>query len=172
MSQENIEQLLLKGAELPNNANLNAVYKAFEADPDSVKNSKDALNLLFESFDPEAMNITIANFILAICSFPVENSPKLRLLLTAAIKMMLPPYLDRPAVLKALGLRDANLPPSNIIGRFRKLSALKNGQIVFLNSSSRWGSVGNIDTIAGSVVVNQFGSAGSSGKGDCSCRIR
>ncbi len=163
MSQENIEQLLLKAAELPNNANLNAVYKAFEADPDSVKNSKDALNLLFESFDPEAMNITIANFILAICSFPVENSSKLRLLLTAAIKMMLPPYLDRPAVLKALGLRDANIPPSNIIGRFRKLSALKNGQIVFLNSSSRWGSVGNIDTIAGSVVVNQFGSAGSSG---------
>ena len=43
MSQENIEQLLLKAAELPNNANLNAVYKAFEADPDSVKNSKDAL---------------------------------------------------------------------------------------------------------------------------------
>ena len=163
MSQENLEQLLLKGAELPNNVNLNAVYKAVEANPESVKDSKDALNLLFESFDPDALNITIANFIIAICAFPVENSPKLRLLLTAAIKLLLPPYLDRPAVLKALGLRDANIPPSNIIGRFRKLSSLKNGQIVFLNSSSRWGSIGNIDTIAGTVVVNQFGAAGSSG---------
>lgn len=163
MSQENIEQLLLKSAELPNNVNLNAVYKAFEANPEAVKEYKDALNLLFDSFDPESLNISVVNFIIAIASFPIENSPKFRLLLTAAIKVMLPPYLDRPAVLKALGLRDANIPPSNITGRFRKLSSLKNGQIVFLNSSSRWGSVGNIDTIAGTVVVNQFGAAGSSG---------
>lgn len=163
MSQENIEKLLLKGAELPNAANLNAIYKAFEKTPESVKENKDAVNLLFESFDPDTLNITIANFIIAIAAFPVENSPKLRLLLTSAIKLLLPPYLDRPAVLKALGLRDANIPPSNIIGRFRKLSALKNGLIVFLNSSSRWGSIGNIDTVAGTVVVNQFGAAGSAG---------
>ena len=163
MSQENIEQLLLKGAELPNNANLNAIYKALEQNPECVKDLKDALNLMFESFDHETLNITLANFIIAVCAFPIENTPKLRLLMTAAIKQLLPPYLDRPAVLKALGLRDANLPPSNIIGRFRKLSALKNGQIVFLNSSSRWGSIGNIDTVAGSVVVNQFGASGSAG---------
>ena len=37
MSQETVEQLLLKGAELPNNANLNAIYKALEKNPDSVK---------------------------------------------------------------------------------------------------------------------------------------
>ena len=127
MSQENIEQLLLKGAELPNNANLNAIYKALEQNPECVKDLKDALNLMFESFDHETLNITLANFIIAVCAFPIENTPKLRLLMTAAIKQLLPPYLDRPAVLKALGLRDANLPPSNIIGRFRKLSALKNG---------------------------------------------
>ena len=163
MSQETVEQLLLKGAELPNNANLNAIYKALEKNPDSVKECKDALNLLFEKFDPDALNITLANFIISICSFPVESSAQLRLLLTSAIKLLLPPYLDRPAVIKALGLRDANLPPSNIIGRFRKLSAMKNGQIVFLNSSSRWGSIGNIDTIGGTVVVNQFGASGSSG---------
>lgn len=163
MSQENIEQLLLKGAELPNNANLNAIYKVFEANPDSVRENKDALNLLFEGFNPDSLNISIANFIIAICAFPVDNTAQLRLLLTAAVKLLLPPYLDRPAVLKALGLRDANIPPSNVIGRFRKLSALKNGQIVFLNSSSRWGSIGNIDTIAGTVVVNQFGASGSAG---------
>ena len=163
MSQENIEKLLIKGAEVPNTVNLNAVYKAFEQNPDSVKDNKDALNLLFESFDPDALNITIANFIMAVCAFPVENSPKLRLLLTSSIKLVLPPYLDRPAVLKALGLRDANLPPSNIIGRYRKLNVLKNGMIVFLNSSSRWGSVGNIDTAAGTVVVNQFGAGARSG---------
>ena len=163
MSQENLEQLLLKGAELPNNANLNAIYKALEKNPDSVKECKDALNLLFEKFDPDTLNITVANFIIGLCAFPIENTPQLRLLLTAAIKLLLPPYLDRPAVIKALGLRDANLPPSNIIGRFRKLSAMKNGQIVFLNSSSRWGSIGNIDTIGGTVVVNQFGASGSAG---------
>lgn len=163
MSQENIEKLLLKGAELPNNANLNAVYKAFEANPESVKENKEALNLFFDSFEPAELNITVANFIIAVAAFPIENSSQIRALLTAAVKILLPPYMDRPAVIKALGLRDANLPPSNIIGRFRKLTALKNGLIVFLNSSARWGSIGNINTDAGTVVVNQFGAAGSAG---------
>lgn len=163
MSQENIEKLLLKGAELPNNANLNAVYKAFEANPESVKENKDALNAFFDSFDSASLNITVANFIIAVAAFPVENTTQLRSLLAAAVKLLLPPYMDRPAVLKALGLRDANLPPSNIIGRFRKLTAIKNGLIVFLNSSARWGSIGNIDTDAGTVVVNQFGASGNAG---------
>ena len=70
MSQENLEQLLLKGAELPNNVNLNAVYKAVEANPESVKASLDCLGapqLLSSAITIPAPNRFFLKFFILTC---------------------------------------------------------------------------------------------------------
>lgn len=157
MDKSAVEQLIVKAAENTSSANLNKLYLALEKNADDIKSFTDSLSMLFEAIDADNMDAPTSNFIIAIANLNVENTPLLRNMLIGAIKTLLPPFLNHTPIIRALGVRDNSVPPSNVVGRFRKLTSLKNGQILFLNNSGRWGTVSNIDSMTGSIAMNQFG---------------
>lgn len=157
MDKTEVVSFIVKAAQNPSAGNLNNLYNAVNQYQGDIKDFSEKLNELFELINSENMDAPTANFVIAIGAFNIENSPLTKSLVANAIKTLLPPFLNHNPIIRALGVRDDNVPPSNIVGRFRKLTALKNGQILFLNNSGRWGTVSGLDSMTGTVAINQFG---------------
>ena len=165
MDKNEVISLIAKATQMPSAANLNNLYNALKQNESQIKDFAEELNKLFESLNSEKMDAPTANFIMAVGAFNIENTPVVRSLVAAAVKTLLPPFLNHNPIIRALGVRDNNVPPSNIVGRFRKLTALKNGQILFLNNSGRWGTISGLDSMTGTVAINQFGVNAASNNG-------
>jgi len=158
MGELSLDEMVVSTAENPSAKNLAALLAAIKQVGGIAA---DALKLLLERLDEENLDPSQAQFLMELASIPVGDSAEFRLLLSAAVKVMLPPYLDRAPILRALGLRDNGAPLNHIIGRYRKLNVLKNGSIVYLNSSARWGVLGAIDNIAGTITLTPLGHGGT-----------
>ena len=119
------------------------------------------LNLLWEAWGSEELDDAQGAFCIGLAALPMTDGPVFRKLLAQSVKAILPNYLSRPPIMKALGVRDETVALNDFAARLQRLRVLKNGLIVFLPSSSRWGIAGSLDSI-GSLAVNTWGGSGGS----------
>ncbi len=160
MEQEKFEEMLVAAAERPIAKYLEALFSHITAQESISPELANSLNLLWESWDSDNLNPLAANFCIELAARSFPANPQFRLMLAGAIKSVLPPYLNCTAFIRALGLRDDNVPVNEIIWRFRKLEVLKNGTVVF--RAGMWGVAGAPDNITGSVPVAPWGGRGRS----------
>ena len=112
------------------------------------------LNLLWEAWGSEELDDAQGAFCIGLAALPMTDGPVFRKLLAQSVKAILPNYLSRPPIMKALGVRDETVALNDFAARLQRLRVLKNGLIVFLPSSSRWGIAGSLDSI-GSLEVSK-----------------
>lgn len=117
------------------------------------------LNLLWEAWGGEELDDAQGAFCIGLAALPMTDGPLFRKLLAQSVKAVLPNYLSRPPIMKALGVRDENVALCDFAARLHRLRVLKNGLILFLPGSSRWGIAGSLDSI-GSLAVNTWGGTG------------
>ncbi len=160
MDQARLEDLVMAAAERPSGKNLDKLLTELRALPGGLTaENTEALQLLWESWDEDNLFPNQATFCLELAGTAAPAGAAFRNMLAAAVKTLLPPYLNRTPFLRALGLRDDATPLHEIVWRFRKLAALKNGTIVFRNGT--WGVAGAPDGINGTLPVSPYGSRGS-----------
>ncbi len=160
MDQAKFEELIVAVAKRPIAKHLNAIYDYVTGQGAITPDLANSLNLLWESWDEDELTPEAANFCVELAAHSFPASDAFRSMLSGAVETLLPPYLNCTAFLRALGLRDSNLPVNEIIWRFRKLEVLKNGTIVF--RAGTWGVAGAPDNITGSVPVSPYGGRGRS----------
>ncbi|MDD5600077.1 MAG: GreA/GreB family elongation factor [Victivallaceae bacterium] len=149
-----IEDLLMAAAEDASAGNLDKLLAALKkADKTDTDEFADQLELVFEEFEDD-MSEAQAYFCLELARGNVKDGPVFRKALTGAIKRTLPPYLNKLSFLRALGLRDRDVPLREIILRYENMLRLKNNMQIFFEGSKRWGIVSDIDAVSGSVAVN------------------
>ncbi len=158
MSEKNWDELLVKCAEKPTAAELNRLLQMLAADTTPAR--ADSLKLLWEAWGEAPPNVAAREFLLEVAELSLPENAVFRQLLSTAIKESLPPYLNRIAYLRALGLNDEKRPTRDLPGRFRKILEIKNGVMIFLVGSSRWGTAGILDSINGSVSMAPFAATG------------
>ena len=120
------------------------------------------LNLLWEAWGDDELDDAQGSFCVGLAALPMTDSPIFRKMLVAGVKTALPPYLGCNPIMKAIGVRDENVPLAEVSARLQRLLALKSGMVLFLPSSGRWCTAGAIDNINASLAVSAFGLTGGS----------
>ncbi|MFA7232466.1 MAG: GreA/GreB family elongation factor, partial [Victivallaceae bacterium] len=110
-----------------------------------------------------AENITPARatFCIELAELSIADTPVFRKILSESIKCLMPPYLDKIGFFRALGLRDNAVALKEIAFRHKNLLKLKNGLMVYLYGSARWGKVTSIDGVSASVGISAVSGMGS-----------
>ena len=148
------EELLLKTAEDCSIANLNALHKNLtELNGGDLGAFTESLQMLWENF-PEEPDFEQAKFCLEIAKLRIPENAVFRQVLAAAVKTVLPPYLAKNGVLRALGLRDNAVHPNEVVRRLERLMAIKSGVVTFILESGKWGMVTNVDALTATAAVN------------------
>ncbi len=154
MSDIAIEDLFINAAENASAENLKKLLKALKkVDDPGNKEIGDELELIFENLEEDMTNEQ-ACFCLALARLNVKDHAIFRKVLTDAIKKILPPYLNKLGLLRALGLRDRDVSLSEIAFRYDNMLKLKNNMQVFFKSTKRWGIISDVDMVSASVAVN------------------
>ena len=148
------EELLLRAAENCSIANLNALLENLRSgNARDLNELAEPFQLLWEAF-PEEPEADQAAFCLEMAKLRIPDSPVFRQVLAAAVKTVLPPYLCKLGVLRALGLRDNSVHPGEVMRRIDRLMAIKSGVVTYIFESGRWGMVTNVDALNATVAVN------------------
>jgi transcription elongation GreA/GreB family factor len=154
MNNITIEDLFINAAEDASAENLEKLLEALKKVEDPGSNEiGDELELIFGELE-ENMTEEQACFCMGLARLNVKDHSIFRKVLNDAIKKILPPYLNKLGFLRALGLRDRDVPLSEITFRYDTMLKLKNSMQVFFKSTKRWGIVSDIDTVSASVAVN------------------
>jgi len=159
-----LEDLILKTSENPSAANCKALLaRLAEAGNPLPADDAARLELLWEA-KPWSGEISpeIAGFVLGVAALGGCDNALYRKLLAGAVKRSLPPYLAYPPVLRALGVRDTKRPAPEVALRLKRLMLIKNGTVIYLPDSARWGVAGTVDGINGTLPVSSFSGRGSS----------
>ena len=119
------------------------------------------METLWEEWNNHALNAVTARFVMDIALLGVPGSNFFRKVIVQAVKVLLPPYLNHAPVVKAIGVRNENAQPSDIAMRFARLTAIKNGSVIFLTASRRWAVAGTMDSINATLPLMPFGFSGS-----------
>ncbi len=132
---------------------LQKLYKALQAS-DNPAEYAELLTMLFESWDMEEAEYDElqANFTIQVLALKAGDSNVFRRALNLAVKKLLPPYLSKPGMIRALGLSDCNVSLHEAMRRFHNLLTVNNNTLAFLSGSSRWGVIRNVDALAGTVA--------------------
>ena len=146
------EELLLKTAEDCSVANLNNLFKNLSEINGDLGASADSFQMLWENF-PEEPDFEQAKICLEIAKLRVPESPVFRQVLNAAVKAVLPPYLAKIGIMRALGLRDNTVHHNDIVRRLERLMAIKSGVSTYSLENGKWGTVTNVDAINASVAI-------------------
>ncbi len=154
-----LEDLVLAALDAPVKANFDALYNQLSKDAAIPAEAGSVLNTLWEGLI-EKLNPEAAVFCFRAAELQLPESDLFRKVLVNSATTLLPPYLSRPPIMRAIGVRDEKLKVQEIASRWVKLQLLKNGNIVFLPGSKRWGVIGTIDNINASVIVNAFSGIG------------
>ncbi len=161
MDQVHLEDLVVAAAEKPSARNIDKLLSGLRSIPGGpAAENIEALQLLWESWDAENLFPNQASFCLEIAGGAAPSGAAFRSMLAASVRILLPPYLNRTPFLRALGLYDESTPLHEIVWRFRKLSVLKTGIIIFRNGS--WCVAGAPDGLTGTLPVSQYGGRGRS----------
>lgn len=121
----------------------------------------DRMETLWEEWNRHALNAVSARFVMDIALLGVPGRTFFRKVIIQAVKVLLPPYLNHAPVVKALGVRNENAQPAEIAMRFARLTAIKNGCVIFLTASRRWAVAGTMDSINATLPLMPFGFSGS-----------
>ena len=157
------EELLVSCLEQPSKKNLDNLLAALRTAGNPIPAEIiEQLNLLWEAWGDDELDDAQGAFCVGLAALPMTDSPIFRKMLVAGVKTALPPYLGRNPVMKALGVRDENVPLAEVSARLQRLLALKSGMVLFLPSSGRWCTAGAIDNINASLAVSAFGLTGGS----------
>ena len=155
-----LDDLVLAALDAPGKTNYDALlaFLATAGNPVPAE-AAEPLNTLWEGMIP-ALTPEGAVFCYRAAALPLPESGLFRKLLVSSATKLLPPYQNKPPVMRAIGVRDEKLKIQEIAARWNKLQMLKNGSIVFLPGSKRWGVIGSIDPLSGSVIINAFSGVG------------
>ena len=123
----------------------------------------DKMEDLWEEWCGQTMTTVMAKMVMDVAALPMPERPFFRKAMIAAVKVLLPPYLNHAPVVKATGVRDESLTATEISARVNRLLGLKNGCVLFLENSRRWGVAGTIDSINATLPVMPFNQLGSNG---------
>lgn len=159
MDMARLDDLVLAALEAPVKANFDALYNLLSKESAVPAEAGTALNTLWEGLI-EKLNPEGAVFCFRVAGLQLPGSELFRKVLVNAATTLLPPYLARPPIMRAIGVRDEKLAIQEIAMRWVKLQLLKNGTIVFLPGTKRWGVIGTIDNINATVIVNAFSGIG------------
>src|SRR5574344_50347 len=165
MDAASFDDLLETSLETPIKKNLDPLLAKLAAAGNPIpQKTADSLNLLWEKWGEDELTVDQGEFCIEVANLPLPapESPLFRKLLPAATRTVLPPYLTRNPIMKTLGVRDENTPLAEFTRRLHKLSGMKNGSVIFLPGSGRWGTVGAIDNINATVSVGPFAHVGNS----------
>ncbi|MCF7791292.1 MAG: GreA/GreB family elongation factor [Victivallales bacterium] len=157
-SVNKIEELLLETASSENNELYDEIIKLFDTVPTPIpQNICDALGFIIESWQIEPDNSqNKTEFLLKVTSFFKNEFSALRSALPSIIKKSLPKGYNKATTIKALGVRDSNIPLCKIYKNYLKLVSLKDSKIYFSDNSDSWGRTGKIDWIAGAIRITNF----------------
>lgn len=161
MDSAAFDDLFVSALNQPSKKNLDKLLAALAASGNPIPSELvEQLNLFWESWSGDELDDAQGAFCVGLAALPMTDSPVYRKLLANGVKAILPPYLGRNPIMKALGVRDENVRLADFSRRLSKLRALKNGVVAFLPSSGRWGIVGAVDNINASVSIGALGSHG------------
>ena len=157
-----LEELMLAVMEAPKQDQLEAL-KTFIAAAGKPFPAEIAerMETLWEEWNNHALNAVTARFVMDIALLGVPGSNFFRKVIVQAVKVLLPPYLNHAPVVKAIGVRNENAQPSDIAMSFARLTAIKNGSVIFLTASRRWAVAGTMDSINATLPLMPFGFSGS-----------
>ncbi|MDD3119338.1 MAG: GreA/GreB family elongation factor [Victivallales bacterium] len=161
MSASNLEELFIDAtesftAETP--AQLLTELQQLESLQDNP--TAESIDFLVESWDGH-LNPARAEFIVALAALDPRDSATFRKVLAEAMKKLVPPYMNKTAFFRALGLRDGKVSLPETVIRFHTLQQLKIGVFTWQPDIKVWGSITSIDEFAGSVAVNALNGSNS-----------
>ncbi|MBQ9087478.1 MAG: GreA/GreB family elongation factor [Lentisphaeria bacterium] len=157
-----LDELMLAVMGTPRQDQLNALKDFLAAVGKPVPEEvAERLETLWEEWSAAALSAPMAKFALDVALLGVPGKVFFRKVLTQAVKVLLPPYLNHAPVIKAVGVRNEQAQTNDIAMRFSRLLAIKNGCILFLPASRRWGVAGALDSINASLPLMPFGIGGS-----------
>ena len=155
------EELLVSCLEQPSKKNLDKLLAVLSSAGNPIPaDILEQLNLLWEAWGDDELDDAQGSFCVGLAALPMTDSPIFRKMLVAGVKTALPPYLGCNPIMKAIGVRDENVPLAEVSARLQRLLALKSGMVLFLPSSNRWCTAGAIDNINASLAVSAFGLSG------------
>ena len=155
-----LDDLVLAALGAPGKTNYDALFDFLDKAGDPIPaEAADSLNTLWEGMI-SALNPEGAVFCYRVAALPLPESDLFRKLLVGSAAKLLPPYQNKPPVTRAIGIRDDKLKIQEIAARWKKLQQLKSSSVVFLPGSKRWGSIGSIDPLNGTVVIYAFSGLG------------
>lgn len=162
MDFSDFEALLVSAMEKPNKKTIDALLDILSQCGHPVPAQyNEALTVLWEGWGDEELDNIQGSFCIALAGLSVADTPVFRKMLVASVKAVLPPYLYRNPVMKALGVRDEAVSLHEVAARLRRLFALKPGVIVYLPGNGRWGIAGAIDNINASLALGAISLSGS-----------
>ena len=157
-----LEELMLAVMESPRQEQLEALKTFIAAAGKPVPEEiADRLETLWEEWNKHALSANAARFVMDIALLGVPGRVFFRKVIIMAVKVLLPPYLNHAPVVKAIGVRNELAQPGDIALRFARLTAIKNGSVLFLVASRRWAVAGTMDSINASLPLMPFGFSGS-----------
>lgn len=162
MDKAKFEELVLAAAANPSRAlldKLSAEIKGAEHPLSADVNA--SLAVLWEKWSGTELDTASSEICLIAAAAGVNDTPEFRKLLVNATKTLLPNDLGHNPVMRALGVRDERTPLTEVAKRLRRLLSLKNGTVVFLPSSCRWGVASSVDPINCTLPVKTFRGVGA-----------
>ena len=158
------EELLVSALETPAKKTLdNLLALLATAGNPMPEKVMESLALLWEKWSNDDLDVAQGEFCIGVAALPgSDTSTIFRKLLPGATRTVLPPYLTRNPVMKALGVRDEEVSLADFSCRLRKLLGIKSGTVIFLPHAERWGVLGAIDSINATASVGPFANVGVS----------
>ena len=157
-----LDELMLTVMESPRQEQLNTLKEFIvAAEKTAFEEIAEHLETLWEEWNAHVLGTAAARFAMDIALAGVPGKNFFRKVLIQAVKVLLPPYLNHSPVVKALGVRNELAHPADIAMRFARLTAIKNGSVIFLPAARRWAVAGTMDSINASLPLMPFGMTGS-----------
>lgn len=159
MNQAEFEELVLSMNESPSSAQMKTVLDAFRAAEGAAASElAGKIDVLWDAWGEAEMTREQAEFCVELAAAVPALSNGFRPVLENAMRTLLPRYLGGSPFIRALGLRDNNVRFYEMVWRFRKLLALRNGMILFRAGS--WSVAGAPDDVTGALTVTAYGGRG------------
>ncbi|MBR4956394.1 MAG: GreA/GreB family elongation factor, partial [Lentisphaeria bacterium] len=158
MNQAEFEELVLSMNDNPSASQMKAVLDTFQAAGDAAADFAGKMDVLWDAWAEVEMSREQAEFCVELASAVPALSAGFRAVLENAMRTLLPRYLGGNPFIRALGLRDNNVHYYEMVWRFRKLLALRNGMILFRAGS--WSVAGAPDDVTGALTVTAYGGRG------------
>jgi transcription elongation GreA/GreB family factor len=161
MENVSLEDLFIAAAENLSGGILKKLETALQSVEDvNVTEVVDSIDFLLDSWEDE-LSEDQADFIFSLAESGYKGNSIYRKQLAAAVKAKLPPYQAKTGFLRALGLRDKDTAPTEVLKRYHNLSGLKIGVFAYMKTSKRWGKMTNIDSFTGNAAITSIPEHGS-----------